>query len=277
MSAPRPSRDAALVAVTLLAAAGAWNWATALPSGPARALIALPLAFLLPGGAIAVVLPGRARDPVAGLAVVPLISIGFYVFAALTFAAAHVELTRTSVVLAVDALVGCCALLILIRGTAPGSPFVSIAPFRLAAAAPFVALAAATFAVASIAAARVFPAERVRPSTSLAFAGRWAHAAPARSLPRRRLAVGITLDNREGRTVAYRISASLAHVRWPRQAVVLREGEAWSGLVAGPVRARPCRQRLVVVARREGLRRAPLSLTLEFASRAKSCLRRGRG
>jgi hypothetical protein len=268
-----PSRpnEAPFVAVALLAGVATLNWAVTLPGGPARAAIVLPLALLLPGGALAAALPGRVRDPLVALAIVPLLSVSFYAFGSLALAAANVELTRTSVVLAVDAFVAGCALVLVLRGEYEGLP-----PFRaLRAVSPtavaVVALAACVFVLATVTAPRVFPAERARASTRLAFAGEWARVAAAQPLPRRRLAVRLSLENHEGQPVRYRIAARLGGARWPVRKLTLRDGATWSGALAGAVRTRPCRQRLLVELTRPRLHRPPLSLALEFTSRARGC------
>jgi uncharacterized membrane protein len=274
-SPQRPRLDEApFVAVVLLAAAGALSWASTLPAGPVRALIVFPLALLLPGIALTAAFPGAVRDPLAAAALVPVISIAFYALSSLALALATIELTRTSVVLAVDALVGGCVLVLMRRGSVGAFPL-SVPDARRAAWVPLVAIAAAAFALTTVAAARLFPAEREHASTRFAFAGRWARVTGAQPLPRRRLAVRVSLQNHEGRTVRYRIAPRIGGRRWPVHTLELADGASWSGTIGGRVHARPCRQRLVVALKRSH-RARPLSLALELESGLAECRRGSR-
>jgi uncharacterized membrane protein len=272
-----PPRSARLekvdVAVLLLVAAGLFTLATALPPDVIRTVLVLPTALLLPGYAVALALPGQARDPIPSLGVIPLLSLAFYAFSSLVLSAVGIRLQATSVALSVDVLVAACGAIFVLRRGDPGIAFRSGLGARAAALIALGAAALLALTVVTVSAARVFTATPQPPYTEFALAGQWSRVEMAPFVaPGGRLDVPVSLANRTSQRVTYLITPVLTGVRGSTRRVQLAAGAQWAGSIGIRAHDLPCRQRLVIELARSRATRPLEELALELRTRTRRCL-----
>jgi hypothetical protein len=274
MPPPRSTRlEKVDVAVVLLVAAGLLTLATALPADVIRTVLVLPTALLLPGCAVALALPGQARDPIPSMGVIPLLSLAFYAFSSLVLSAVGIRLQATSVALSVDVLVAACGAIFVLRRGEPGIAFRSGFGARAVALIALGAVAAVALTLVTVSAARVFTATPQPPYTEFALARQWSQVERAPLVaPGARVDVPVSLANRTGQPVTYLITPVLAGVRGSIRRVQLAAGAQWAGTIGIRAHDLPCRQRLVIELARSRATRPMEELALELRTRTRRCL-----
>jgi len=265
-----PLRQIGVEQLVVLGLAALLTIATVMPSGPVRTAVVLPLALFLPGYALSLAIFGNLRDWAATAGISCFLSIAVYAFDGLLLHALSYRLTTHSIVVTVDAVVIACVATN-IATTRHAS--LQLRPKAVVTRATYVTAFLAVAALAASAAVvtqRALPKPASAPFTEFAFAGRWSHVTTVISPTSSRLRVALTLHNQTGQKQLYRIAPVLAGRPWASRRVGLEAGERWTGLIEGPVLARPCLQRL-----RVALDTSPkvriTTLALEIRGRASAC------
>jgi uncharacterized membrane protein len=265
----------AVIAVGLPVGAIAMTAAVLAAPAPLRTIVVLPLALLLPGTAIfLVVFPGRSGLGKTGdLAVAVLLSLVFYPLTALVLHAFSIKLDATSVAAAVDVVVAAAYPIAAFssldaqpaRGEHNGRAL-SVAGRRDVRAASRAAVIAGAL-VATLAAARaVLPAPPPDHYTAFAVTGRWAHVQGVADVnPATAFRVGVEVKNATSRAIRYRIRTSTPGGRWSRPTVTVPAGTTWDGFVTGHIRPYPCYQRLLLALHSKTPRPLRLSIQLRVA------------
>ena len=289
---PYPSRHVAGIAgmtpvQALLAATAALSLGVAVPVPPLRALIALPLALLVPGYALVLALFRRRAplDTAPLLALVTLLSTAFYPLLALALHGIGLPLSSETVLAGTDVAVLVLAVLTRARAPSPStirpivgteagqsahtalviSPSTGPAAHSAAAGAAYrggacaapwglgIALTIVCGGLGLIGATRALPTAPAAPYTAFYLSGRWSRLSSVVLVaPGHRLAVTIGVANNTGRRQTYRLSPLLDGDHWRAYSLTVAAGGAWAGTVSGRVPAGGCLRRLTLTLHRRG-------------------------
>lgn len=215
----------------LLAGSALLTASLALPAGPLRTLLALPLALLLPGSAL--VLLALPRPRIGGtpfLAASLVASSAFYAFSALVLYGLSLRLDPLPIVVCVDLVVlAACLRLGLPGGAAP----------RLRPALSLALLLAALSALAAVAGGVAAAQRLLAPPTSagfssLAFAGSWSDLRAVPTLPAAgRLSFRVRVKNGTPASERYLLVAKLDGRRFGLRPLALAAGGSGEAAFGG--------------------------------------------
>jgi hypothetical protein len=229
---------------------------------PLRAIIELPLAFVLPGASVIVAVRGsRPARPATDVGLAIVVSCAVWMLIALTCFVLRQPLTTAAFMVGIDLIVAAAAAVCVARAvpltaltgiTAARSQGVRLLLFVLA-----VAACGGTVALG----ARVVPAPA--PYSEIALAGQWADLASSVAVrPGTPAAVEVRVANHTAGRQSYSIVPTMRGTRWPAQSFSLAAGESWDGHVRGIVPPGGCLHRLSIVLRQTGVRSKVGSVTV---------------
>lgn len=284
-SVPR-SRHALFIvpsAAALLLSAGVF-----VPQTAIRAVVVFPIALLLPGYAILLLVfgPNRRLDWAPALSLSALLSLAFYALAGLLLNAASIAFSTESVVVVVDVLVAGALTVGLLRSRQPQGSTIHDAWLPAEPPSPvegergingkrMLALTALTGVLASAALAvalRLEPKPAPPPYAQLYLTGVWSHrSTPVAARSGATLHVTLGVTNRTHATQVYRVEPEVnERIAWSGRAVTLAPGATWTGSVDGRMPSGGGLHELIITVTREPQVTSVGSLTLWLQAVAPS-------